>query len=62
LRTINAKASIYLFDEPFEGVDPVNKEIMKDIIRNLAKDKIVLIITHDYEDLANLYYEDIKLK
>lgn len=62
LRTINAKASIYLFDEPFEGVDPVNKEIMKDIIRNLAKDKIVLIITHDDEDLANLYYEDIKLK
>lgn len=61
LRTINCDASIFLFDEPFEGVDKNTKKIMKDVIADLCKNDLVLIISHEDKDFDGLEYEEIYL-
>lgn len=62
LRVINTNASIYLFDEPFEGVDATMKIEMKRIISELAKEKLVLIVSHEDEILDDMDYKNIILK
>ncbi|MDO5047539.1 MAG: ABC transporter ATP-binding protein [Anaerococcus sp.] len=61
LRTINTDAAIYLFDEPFEGLDLGMKERVKEIINDLSKDRLVLIISHRDSDFDGLSYEEIFL-
>lgn len=61
IRALNSKASILLFDEPFEGVDKRAREQMKDIISTLSKKNLVLIINHNDKDFESLEYKNIKL-
>ena len=42
---------ILLFDEPTAGLDPEERMRFKNIIRQLPKDKIILISTHIVEDV-----------
>lgn len=61
LRTVNANASIFLFDEPFEGVDDETRKAMKEILETLALDNMVLIISHNDNDFSDIRYNKIEL-
>ena len=51
---LTAKPDIMLLDEPTEGLDPNQKIIIRQIIRQYAKQNIVLISTHTLEDVDAL--------
>ena len=61
LRTVNENASIFLFDEPFEGVDDETRKLMKKILESLALKSMVLIISHNDKDFSNINYKEIEL-
>ena len=42
---------VLLFDEPTAGLDPEERMRFKNLIRKLAKDKVILISTHIVEDV-----------
>lgn len=46
-RTLLKEAYIYIFDEPSAGLDVQNTLRIKKVFETLAKDHIVIIITHD---------------
>ncbi|MFD0420515.1 ABC transporter ATP-binding protein [Streptomyces parvus] len=46
------EAKILLLDEPTAGMDPRQRRIFRDVIRELAHDVDVLMSTHDVADLA----------
>lgn len=51
-------ADVYLFDEPTANLDDENKKIAISLLKEKAKDKIVILVTHDYIlniDDINLY-------
>lgn len=60
-RTISSNASIFLFDEPFEGVDEGTRSYMQKIIIDLSKNNLVIIINHEDKDFKDMVYENIKL-
>ena len=47
--------SIVIMDEPTASIDPNTKQLFKSIIKNMLKNKTIIIITHDseIEDLAD---------
>lgn len=49
-----SEPKILLLDEPTEGLDPVQKESMRQIIKNYAKNNLVIISTHALEDVDAL--------
>lgn len=49
-----AKPEVMLLDEPTEGLDPNQKSIIRQIIKQYAKQHIVLISTHTLEDVEAL--------
>lgn len=56
---LSRDADIFIMDEPVDGVDPVAKQAVIDmIIEKMAKDKTFIITTHQIGDLENLF-EDI---
>ena len=42
---------VLILDEPTDGLDPNQKQHVRDLIKNLAKDKIVVISTHILEEV-----------
>lgn len=49
-----AKPEILLLDEPTEGLDPNQKAVIRQIIKNYSKQHIVIISTHTLEDVEAL--------
>ena len=49
-----SEPKILLLDEPTEGLDPVQKESMRQIIKDYAKNNLVIISTHALEDVDAL--------
>ncbi|MDX1490860.1 MAG: ATP-binding cassette domain-containing protein [Pseudohongiellaceae bacterium] len=43
---------VLILDEPTDGLDPNQKHHVRELIRNLAKDKIVIISTHILEEVS----------
>lgn len=43
---------VLILDEPTDGLDPNQKHQVRELIRNLAKDKIVVISTHILEEVT----------
>lgn len=43
---------ILILDEPTDGLDPNQKHHVRELIRNLAKDKIVIVSTHILEEVS----------
>ncbi|MDX1451576.1 MAG: ABC transporter ATP-binding protein [Oleiphilaceae bacterium] len=43
---------ILILDEPTDGLDPNQKHQVRELIRNLAKDKIVIVSTHILEEVS----------
>ena len=59
-------SDILILDEPTSGLDFNNMIIISDIIKNLAKDKSIILISHDYELLSRvvdrvIFLEDGKI-
>ena len=54
LRSLYKKPGIILCDEPTESLDIKNKILVMDLLKNLAKEAIVIVVTHDHE-LASQY-------
>ena len=53
--------NILLLDEPFRGLDNENADIVREEIKALAKERIVLLVTHDSEDIGKLEASNLKL-
>ena len=49
-----AEPEVVLLDEPTEGLDPLQKETIRKIIKKYAKKHIILISTHALEDAEAL--------
>ena len=43
---------VLILDEPTDGLDPNQKHHVRELIKNLAKDKIVVISTHILEEVT----------
>jgi len=55
IATIAHDPDIYIFDEPFSGLDPINSELLKEIIIELKeKDKTILFSTHRMEQIEQM--------
>ncbi|MCA9376970.1 ATP-binding cassette domain-containing protein [Candidatus Nomurabacteria bacterium] len=42
---------IYFFDEPFNGIDDANKRKIMEFIHDFTKDKTMILVTHNQEEL-----------
>ncbi|MEX0771446.1 MAG: ATP-binding cassette domain-containing protein [Balneolaceae bacterium] len=55
IATIVHKPDIYIFDEPFSGLDPINSELLKQIILELRdQGKVILFATHRMEQVEQM--------
>ncbi len=55
IATIAHDPDIYIFDEPFSGLDPINSEMLKEIIIELkSKGKTILFSTHRMEQVEQM--------
>lgn len=55
IATIAHDPDIYIFDEPFSGLDPINSEMLKEIVLELReKGKTVLFSTHRMEQVEQM--------
>jgi ABC-2 type transport system ATP-binding protein len=43
---------VLILDEPTDGLDPNQKQHVRELIKNLARDKIVIISTHILEEVS----------
>lgn len=51
---IYSNAKYVLIDEPFNGIAPIYKENIKDLIRAQSKNKGFIITDHDYQNILDL--------
>ncbi len=56
-RAILKKADLYLFDEPFSGLDENNALITAQIIKEYCHDKTCIVVTHN-QKLAEIFSDD----
>lgn len=55
IATVAHNPDIYIFDEPFSGLDPINSELLKEVILELkAAGKTVLFSTHRMEQVEQM--------
>jgi len=52
-RTLLSKGDVYLFDEPSSAIGERHREYLQGVLEELARDKIVVVITHDDTLLKN---------
>jgi len=55
-----AEYDIYLFDEPFSGLDTESQEILINYITELSKkDKLIMMISHHIDEIENSIYYNL---
>lgn len=55
IATIVHDPEIYIFDEPFSGLDPINSEMLKEVVLELRdKGKTILFSTHRMEQVEQM--------
>ncbi len=55
IATIVHDPDIYIFDEPFSGLDPINSELLKEVILELrSQGKAILFSTHRMEQVEQM--------
>lgn len=57
-----ANPQVLILDEPTAGLDPKQRVIIRNLVSNLSKDKIILISTHVVSDIEHISKEIIILK
>lgn len=68
-QTLMCNPDIVILDEPFSGLDPVNSQVLKDVVMELIKDgKLVIFSSHQMnyveefcEDIVILHHGDVVL-
>ena len=60
-RAIATNAPVLACDEPTGNLDKKTSEEIIKLIKEVSKDKLVLIVTHDYESIKNICTRKIKL-
>lgn len=55
-------AEYLLFDEPFNGIEPIYIEKVKELIQSHSKEKGFIIIDHDYRNVLDISTSTILLK
>ena len=53
IRAIAKKSPLLILDEPTKEVDPENAAIMRQIIKEESKKRLVLMVTHKTEDISD---------
>lgn len=61
VRALAYEADVYLLDEPFKGLDDENAQKVRDVIKNISQNKLVLLVTHDEQDVIKLDAKKILL-
>lgn len=61
LRALIAPSDAILMDEPFSGLDPETKRAAADLIRELAKGRLLIVATHSAEDAGLLGAATVRL-
>lgn len=60
-RAMAYEGDLLLLDEPFNGIDEDNKQVMLDLIREASKERLVIIVTHNKDDISALDAKTIKI-
>jgi lipopolysaccharide export system ATP-binding protein len=61
-RTLICEPSIMLLDEPFAGIDPIAVEEIKELLQNICKKSISILITdHNVRETLSLCHKAIVL-
>ena len=58
-QTLVCSPEIIILDEPFSGLDPVNSQILKDVIRELIEDNKIVIFSSHQMSYVEEFCEDI---
>ena len=58
-RALTKESDILLLDEPFKGLDTETRRVCAEIIRERAKERLLLLITHDKTEAELLGIENI---
>lgn len=45
---------VMIFDEPFSMIDPIEQELISDLLQKLKKEKILIITDHYYRNVLNI--------
>ena len=57
--TLVTNPDIVILDEPFSGLDPVNSQILKDVVNELIKDDIIVIFSSHQMSYVEEFCDDI---
>ena len=57
--TLVSNPEIVILDEPFSGLDPVNSQILKDVVNELIKDDILVIFSSHQMSYVEEFCDDI---
>lgn len=60
-RAINRESDIYIFDEPFNGIDKENLEKTAKVINEFTKDKIFIAVSHNPTEAELLNTKIVKI-
>jgi len=51
--------NVMIFDEPFSMIDPLEQELISDLLQKMKNDKIVIITDHYYRNVLNITKQNI---
>ena len=61
IRAIAKRSPVLILDEPTKEVDPENAAIMRQIIKEEANKRLVIMVTHKTEDISDLQAQIIEI-
>lgn len=59
-RALVFDADVYIFDEPFSGIDSENKQKIIDLIKKLSNEKLCILVSHSDEEKNAFERTDIE--
>lgn len=62
IRSIMADSDIVIFDEPFKGLDVETRKTVIEYLKEKLKDRTVIMVTHDIDEVLALNCKIINLK
>lgn len=60
-QTLVCNPEIVILDEPFSGLDPVNSQVLKEVVKELIEDKKIVIFSSHQMNYVEEFCEDIAI-